>query len=57
MSIAPNGRFMACFLSNGVLTVMTTNFSKKILDFDTNSTRKPAQMVEQQPHHTQARET
>lgn len=45
MSIAPNGRFMACFLANGGLTVMTTNFTKKILDFDTNSTRKPAQMV------------
>ena len=44
MSIAPNGRFMACFLANGVLTVMSTSFGNKILDFDTSSTRKPLQM-------------
>lgn len=45
MAIAPNGRFMACFLANGMLSVMSTGFNKKILDFDTNSTRKPMQMV------------
>jgi hypothetical protein len=36
---------MACFLANGMLSVMSTGFNKKILDFDTNSTRKPLQMV------------
>jgi hypothetical protein len=36
---------MACFMSSGILTVMSTSFTTKILDFDTNSTRKPVQMV------------
>lgn len=45
MAVAPNGRFLACFLASGVLTVLSTSFGHKILDFDTASTRPPLQMA------------
>ena len=45
MSVAPNGRFLACFTATGVLTVMSTSFTTKILDFDTSATQEPMQMV------------
>jgi len=46
MSFAPNGRFLACFTTNSMLTVISTNFETKVLDFDTaeGSTKPPNQM-------------
>jgi len=37
MSFAPNGRFLACFTSNSVLTVVSTTFESIVLEFDTSS--------------------
>ena len=37
MAFAPNGRFLACFTSNSVLTVVSTNFESKVLEFDARS--------------------
>ena len=36
MSFAPNGRFISCFLKDGTLTVISTAFDTKVLDFDTS---------------------
>ena len=36
MSFAPNGRFLACFTQNSLLTVISTTFETKVLDFDTS---------------------
>jgi hypothetical protein len=36
MSFAPNGRFLACFTENSMLTVISTTFETKVLDFDTS---------------------
>lgn len=41
MSVAPNGRFIACYRRDGVLTVMSTIFTSKILEFDTKSMSRP----------------
>lgn len=41
LSVSPNGRFIACYRKDGVLTVMASNFSNKIIDFDTQSASKP----------------
>ena len=35
MKFAPNGRFLACFTKNCIMTVISTNFETKVLDFDT----------------------
>ena len=35
MSFAPNRRFLACFMEGLVLTVVSSNFYTKVLDFDT----------------------
>lgn len=45
MAVAPNGRFLACFTANGMVTVMSTSFTTKVLDFDTNTNLKPLQMI------------
>ena len=45
MAVAPNGRFVACFTGKGVLTVLSTNFRKKVLDFNTKSHKPPLQMA------------
>ncbi|KAL3808465.1 hypothetical protein ACHAXA_000878 [Cyclostephanos tholiformis] len=37
MAFAPNGRFLACFTSNSILTVVSTNFESKVLEFDARS--------------------
>lgn len=37
MKFAPNGRFLACFTSNSILTVVSTTFESKILEFDTSA--------------------
>lgn len=36
MSFAPNGRFLSCFLKDLTLTVISTSFETKVLDFDTS---------------------
>jgi vacuolar protein sorting-associated protein 16 len=36
LCIAPNGRFLACFTESSVLTVISTSFETKVLDFDTS---------------------
>lgn len=36
MSFAPNGRFLACFTESSMLTVISTTFDTKVLDFDTS---------------------
>jgi len=37
MAFAPNGRFLACFTSNSILTVVSTSFESKVLEFDARS--------------------
>ncbi|KAL9185377.1 hypothetical protein ACHAXT_003154 [Thalassiosira profunda] len=37
MAFAPNGRFLACFTADAVLTVVSTNFESKVLEFDARS--------------------
>jgi len=44
LAIAPNGRFVACYTAAGLLTVMSTSFTTKVLDFDTASSVPPLQM-------------
>lgn len=41
ISLAPDGRFLACYKKDGVLTVMGSAFTSKILDFDTRSASRP----------------
>jgi hypothetical protein len=36
MRFAPNGRFLACFTQDSMLTVISTSFETKVLDFDTS---------------------
>lgn len=36
MKFAPNGRFLACFTQKSIMTVISTNFETKVLDFDTS---------------------
>lgn len=36
MAFAPNGRFLACFTESSQLTVISTSFETKVLDFDTS---------------------
>ena len=45
MAVAPNGRFLACYRRDGVLTVMSTTFTTKVLDFDTKSSTRPQEMI------------
>jgi vacuolar protein sorting-associated protein 16 len=46
MSFAPNGRFLACFTEASLLTVISTSFETKVLDFDTSegSSSPPLEM-------------
>lgn len=45
MAVAPNGRFLACFQRDGVLIVMSTTFTTKVLDFDTKSVTRPLEIA------------
>jgi hypothetical protein len=45
MSVAPNGRFLACYCRDGMLTVMSTTFTSKVLDFDTKAGSRPQEMA------------
>ena len=46
MTFAPNGRFLACFSENSMLTVISSTFETKVLDFDTSegSTQPPLEI-------------
>lgn len=44
MALAPNGRFLACFTALGTLSVVSTSFTTKVLDFDTSNVFKPLEM-------------
>jgi hypothetical protein len=46
MTFAPNGRFLACFTESSMLTVISTTFETKVLDFDTSegSSQPPLEM-------------
>lgn len=46
MEFAPNGRFLACFTQSSILTVISTSFETKVLDFDTSegSSAPPLEM-------------
>lgn len=45
MAVEPRGRYLACFDEGAELTVMGTNFEKKLLSFDTKAEGGPKQMV------------
>jgi len=45
MSVAPNGRFLACYRNDGILTVMSATFTSKVLDFDTKSVSRPMEIA------------
>jgi len=46
MTFAPNGRFLACFTESSMLTVISSTFETKVLDFDTSegSTQPPLEI-------------
>jgi vacuolar protein sorting-associated protein 16 len=46
MSFAPNGRFLACYTESNMLTVISSTFETKVLDFDTSegSNQAPLEM-------------
>eukprot|EP00536_Pseudo-nitzschia_multiseries_P008325 jgi/Psemu1/296870/fgenesh1_pm.210_\ len=46
MVFAPNGRFLACFTESSMLTVISSTFETKVLDFDTSegSTQPPLEI-------------
>lgn len=46
MTFAPNGRFLACFTESSMLTVISSSFENKVLDFDTSegSSQPPLEM-------------
>lgn len=45
MAVAPNGRFVACFTSSGNVSVLSTTFTTKVLEFDTSTSARPTQMA------------
>ncbi|KAJ1439405.1 Vps16, N-terminal region-domain-containing protein [Ochromonadaceae sp. CCMP2298] len=45
MAVAPNGRFLACYRSDGILTVMSQAFTTKVLDFDAKSVSGPIEIA------------
>ncbi|KAL2623066.1 hypothetical protein R1flu_003271 [Riccia fluitans] len=45
MTVSPNGTFVACFTHDGRLLVVSIDFSKTLVDFDTQSGLPPEQLV------------
>ncbi|KAG6541575.1 hypothetical protein Mapa_017028 [Marchantia paleacea] len=45
MTMSPNGTFVACFTHDGRLLVVSTDFSKTLVDFNTQSALPPEQLV------------
>lgn len=44
LCVSPGGKYIACFLENGTLSVLDTGFERKLLDFDTRSPVGPEQL-------------
>ena len=44
IAVQPNGRYLACYRKDGVLTVLSSNFATKVLDFNTKSISRPLDM-------------
>lgn len=45
MAVSPNGNFLACFTFDGKLRVLSTDFTKNLLEVDLHSEAPPAQLV------------
>lgn len=45
MAVQPNGRYIACYRKDGVLTVLSSTFTTKVLDFNTKSISRPLDMA------------
>ena len=45
MAVSPNGKLLACFTRDGILWVVSSDFSKNLSQFDTQSKVDPDQMV------------
>ncbi|KAF9940767.1 hypothetical protein BGZ65_006160 [Modicella reniformis] len=45
MSVSPNGKYLALFTSEGKLWVVSTDFQKNLLEFDTQSKLPPHQLA------------
>jgi len=45
IAVAPNGRFLACYRADGILTVMSAAFTTKVLDFDAKSVAPPREIA------------
>lgn len=45
VALQPNGRYLACYRRDGVLTVLSSNFVTKVLDFNTKSISRPLDMA------------
>lgn len=45
IAVAPNGRFLACYRKDGVLTVLSSAFTTKVLDFETKSISRPIEIA------------
>lgn len=45
MTVQPNGRYLACYRKDGVLTVLSSTFTTKVLDFNTKSISRPLDMA------------
>lgn len=43
LSVSPNGRFIACYLKDGIMVVLTHTFGK-VVEFDSKSASKPIAM-------------
>ena len=45
MAVAPNGHFLACYRRDGVMTVLSSAFTNKVLDFNTKSMSRPMEIA------------
>jgi hypothetical protein len=45
MAVAPNGVFLACYRNDGILTVLSAAFTRKVLDFDAKSVSRPIEIA------------
>jgi hypothetical protein len=45
MTVSPDGSFLACFTQDGRLLVVSTDFSKTLIDFNTETALPPEQLV------------
>ena len=45
MAVAPNGHFLACYRRDGIMTVLSSAFTNKVLDFNTKSMSRPMEIA------------